>query len=212
MKTRSGKVCFYLVLFLCSACGGIRLPDDSGAILFQDSFISNQSGWDRYRDDVYLADYDEGSYRIAIFESEVEAWGRPGLEFSDTLIDVKARKIQGPDNNVYGLICRYQDPGNFYFFLISSDGYAGVGVYRDGARRLLSGDSMLPADSIQVGEGQNAIHAECVGDRLTLAVNGNAIYELHTNDFVSGDVGLIAGSYNLPGVVIEFDDVMVSNP
>ena len=34
-----------------------------------------------------------------------------------------------PDNNAYGVICRYTDLQNFYVFLVSADGYYAIGKY-----------------------------------------------------------------------------------
>jgi hypothetical protein len=198
-------------MIFATGCSAIQLPGDSGAILFQDTFVSTQSGWDRYHDDTYRADYTQNAYRINVLDPIV-AWSLPRLNFANAIIDVKAKKIDGPDDNVYGLICRYQDPENFYFFLISSDGFAGIGVYRDGIRTLLSGDSMLPSDLILEGNAMNSIHVECVDDQLSMSVNGELLYEIQSAGFRSGDVGLIAGSYSEPGVEIEFDDFSVTNP
>lgn len=201
-----------LPLIFATGCDLAQLPDDSGSILFQDTFSSSQSGWDQYSDATYQADYFADAYRISVFDADTEAWSIPRLDFSDVIIDVNARKLDGPDDNVYGVICRYEDPDNFYFFLISSDGYSGIGVYVSGERSLLSGDSMLPSDFINLGEGLNALRIECVGDKLSLNVNGQLINEFHGASQVTGDVGLIAGTYDSFGVEIEFDDFIITNP
>jgi len=201
-----------LAFVLGTGCNLIQLPEESGSILFQDSFSSAQSGWDQYSDAKYRAEYVADAYRISVFDAYTEAWSVPRLIFSDVIIDVNARKLDGPDDNVFGVICRYENPDNFYFFLISSDGYAGIGVYTSGERTLLSGDSMLPSEFINLGEGLNALRIECIGDKLSLSVNGHLINELHGASNAKGDVGLIAGTYDFSGVEIEFDDFIVANP
>ena len=45
----------------------------------------------------------------------------------DLRIEVDVSKQNGPDDNAFGVLCRYQDPENFYYFLISSDGFGGIG-------------------------------------------------------------------------------------
>lgn len=201
-----------LLIVLGTGCNLGQLPDESGSILFQDTFSSAQSGWDQYSDATYTADYVANAYRISVFDADTEAWSIPRLAFSDVIISVNARKLDGSDDNVYGVICRYVDPDNFYFFLISSDGYAGIGVYAAGERSLLTGESMLPSDFINLGDGLNALRIECVGDKLSLSVNGHIIEEVNGALSTTGDVGLIAGTYDLPGVEIEFDDFVVANP
>jgi hypothetical protein len=161
---------------------------------------------------MYSSDYVDGAYRIEVKQKNFEAWSIPGLEFSDVLIDVKVEKVAGPDNNIFGVICRYSKPNNFYFFLISSDGFAGIGIYHDGERTLLTGENMLPAESINTGANSNNLHVECIGEDLSLFVNDVMVYEVKSTELQSGDVGVIAGTYETSGVEIEFDQFRVKNP
>lgn len=201
-----------IVATLTFGCSTFDLPEETGVLLFQDNFDLSSSGWDRYHDDRYSSDYHSGSYRIEVNQPNYEAWAVPGLEFSDVLIDVTAKKISGPNNNVFGVICRYNKPNDFYFFLISSDGYAGIGIYQEGKRTLLSGGHLLPADPINTGSVSNKIHVECVGEALSLSVNDVILYEVQSTALQSGDVGIIAGTYELADVQIEYDDFIVRNP
>lgn len=200
--------------FLASlaACGMFGLPTEPGAILFQDAYSDPNSGWDRYEDSTYVSDYFDGRYIIGVFAPDTDAWANPGLEFGDVRIDVEARKDAGPDDNAYGVLCRYQDLRNFYFFLISSDGYTGIGISKEGRRKLISGDTMLPSDSVVRGEAINIIRAECEGYDLRLLVNGDLVVEAQASEWTRGDVGLIAGTYASPGVVVSFDNFSVRNP
>jgi len=202
----------FAILVFCQSCTWLEPSVETGAVLFQDDFSRVASGWDRYKDDTYVADYDDGAYRIGIFTPETSAWARPHLEFSDVHIQVSATKADGSDNNVFGVLCRYQDAQNFFFFLISSDGYCGIGVYRDGVETLMSGDSMLPSKAILQGSTTNIIQAECIGDLLTLYINGVQEVQVQTTEWSQGDVGLIAGTYTQPGTEILFERFSVIKP
>jgi hypothetical protein len=215
MSNKSLPIILSTILLGCilsSGCSTPSLPQESGALLFQDDFSSLNSGWDRYRSETYVADYDQEVYRIEVYQADHEAWAVPGLNFSDVIIEVVATKAHGPENNIFGILCRYRDPQNFYFFVISSDGFAGIGHYEDGERRLLSGDSMLPFAEISPGSAINQIHVECVGNQLRMAVNGSEFYKVRTEELEAGDVGLIAGSYEEGGIAVIFDDFSVRNP
>lgn len=201
-----------VLLVVCQSCTWLEPPVETGAVLFQDDFSRVASGWDRYIDDTYVTDYADGAYRIGIFTPETSAWARPHLEFSDVRIQVSATKADGSDNNVFGVLCRYQDAQNFYFFLISSDGYSGIGVYRDGVETLMSDDSMLPSEAILQGSTTNNIQAECIGDVLTLYINGVQEVQVQTTEWSQGDVGLIAGTYTQPGTEILFERFSVIKP
>ncbi|HEY47556.1 MAG: hypothetical protein AMJ88_03145 [Anaerolineae bacterium SM23_ 63] len=201
-----------VMLTFCHACNLLEPPVESGSVLFQDDFSRSASGWDRYSNDSYLTDYEEGGYRIAIFTTETNVWSRPHLDFGDTLIQVLATKLEGPDDNVFGVLCRYQDARNFYFFLISSDGYHGIGIYQDGEEILLSNEAMLPSEAINQGEARNHIRADCVGEELSLYINGALVAQATATDWAHGDVGLIAGTYDKAGTDILFENFSVLLP
>ncbi len=202
-----------LGLFLALAgCASLEPSVPSGAVLFQDDFSRPDSGWDRYRDAIYQADYVEGRYEIAVFQPNTDAWATPRLHFENVYLDVEATKLEGPDDNIFGFICRYQDPQNYYFLLISSDGFAGVGLAKSGRRKLLSDDAMLPSAAILQGQASNHLRAECEGYDLRLFVNGVPVAEARAAEWPSGDVGLLAGTYDEAGTRIAFDNFSVVKP
>ena len=63
-----------------------------------------------------------------------------------------------------------------------------------------------------MGSASNHIRADCVGDTLTLYVNGMQLAQVKDARFPAGDVGLIAGTYATPGTDIRFDDFIVYQP
>jgi len=197
---------------LGSGCTFFDLPDQSGILLFQDDFSSPSSGWNRYHGDTYTSDYHDGTYRIAILQKNIEAWALPGFDFTDVIIEVAGTSVNGAEDNVFGVLCRYRDSENFYFFLISSDGYAGIGLSHQGNRQLLTGESMLPSEAIHSGSSTNLIQAQCIGNQLSLSVNGSLIHQAESDQLKSGDVGLIVGSYEDDGTEVFFDNFVVKIP
>jgi hypothetical protein len=197
---------------LNAGCSALFGPPEPGSVLFQDDFSRPESGWDHYQDDHYISDYHQDGYQIEIIEPNILAWATPGLSFDDSLIMVEAARNHGPADNAFGLICRYQDPDNFYFFLISSDGFAGIGRRLAGERQLLSDEHMLPSEAILPGRQPNLILASCVGPRLELYVNGQFVAGVDDDTWAAGDVGLIAGSYDTGQVTIQFDNFSVQQP
>jgi hypothetical protein len=192
-----------------SGNAGAEQPD---GVLFQDDFSDPSSGWDRVNVEAGVTDYLDGAYRIFVNTSDSDVWANPGLKFDDVYIEVDATKIGGADDNDYGVICRYQDSDNFYFFVISSDGYYGLGKVSQGKQRLLGMDSMPPSEVIKKGNVTNHLRAGCVGNTLSLAINDELLIEEADPDFTSGDVGLIAGSFSEAGVDIHFDNFVVIKP
>ena len=184
-----------------------------GSILFKDDFSDPSSGWDRVHADTYLMDYSNGFYAIFLAQADVEVWSNPGLHFQDVIIEVDATKAGGPDDNTFGVLCRSnKDGSSFYFFVISSDGYYAIGKVKDGEQALLNANVMQPSNEVHQGDALNHMRADCVGGRLALYVNETKVAEVHDGEFIAGDVGLLAGSFDVPGVYINFENFMVLKP
>ena len=192
-----------------SSVGAPALPPD---ILFQDDFSDPSSGWDQVEVPEGITDYENGYYRMLVNTEETDIWANPGLFFTDVVIEVDAEKVGGPDDNDFGIICRYQDIDNFYFFIISSDGYYGVGKVINGEQELIGTDQMYPDDAIKQGNTTNQIKADCIGSHLVLHANGTQLADVQDTAFSSGDVGLIAGTFAQPGTDILFDNFVVKKP
>ena len=208
-----------IVLFLASlACNAVPLAvggdptEQPTSVLFQDDFSDPSSGWDVVTVSDGETNYANGVYRIFVNTTRTDIWANPGLSFTDVRVEVDATKVGGPDDNDFGVICRSMSASQFYFFYISSDGYYAIGKLKDGEQELIGMESLQPSESINQGDAANHIRADCIGDRLALYVNGEKIAEVQDSEYTSGDVGLIAGSYDTPGVDIHFDNFMVLRP
>jgi hypothetical protein len=206
---------FILPMLACQAVSpdsGAEQPEESGSVLFQDDFSDPNSQWDRVNVADGITDYEDGAYRIFVNTANTDVWANPNLSFSDVSIEVDATKVGGDDNNDFGVICRYQDSANFYFFVISSDGYYGISKVVDGSQELIGMEAMPPSDVINTGNVSNHLRADCAGSTLRFFVNGELLGEFDDTQFTSGDVGLIAGSFDVAGVDILFDNFVVSKP
>jgi len=186
------------------------LPE--GEVLFHDDFSDVGSGWHPGSEWTGVTDYADGSYRIWVDKSQDDHWANPGLLFTDVRIEVDTSKAGGPDDNDFGLICRYRNSRNFYAFWISSDGFFGIFRYLEGEFQLLGREDMGASDQIHQGYATNHIRADCVGTTLRLYVNGELVEEVEDASHAEGDVGLMAGTFDLPGVDIHFDNFVVLAP
>lgn len=113
---------------------------------------------------------------------------------------------------MFGLLCRYQDEQNFYFFLIGNDGFFVIGKYKNGAQSFIGMDTFGYHPALQTSQPTNLVQATCIGETLTLLVNQNEIATVQDSDFLHGDVGLMAGTLEVPGTDIWFDNFVVQNP
>jgi hypothetical protein len=195
----------------CSLGGGGTATDPK--VLFQDDFSDTSSGWDQVDTDAGTTDYYDGSYRILVNQTQYDAWANPGKSFDgDVIVEVDATKNGGPDDNDFGVICHYQNVDNFYYFQITSDGYALIGKVTGGEQSMISGDDYATTGAVHQGNATNHIRGECVGDSLTLIVNGEQVLTATDTDLTGGDVGLMAGTFDTAGADILFDNFVVSKP
>ena len=192
------------------AIGGEFVP--SGGVLFKDDFSDPGSGWMQGEDEYGKTEYFDGSFRILVNADVTGKISIPRLFFKDVIIEVDATKVAGADDNDFGVICRYQDENNFYFFEISSDGYYSIGKYKENQLELIGMQQMQTSDAIRQGQATNRIRATCIGSLLSLSVNGQKLIEVEDIDFPSGDVGLMAGTFETPGTDILFDNFTVIKP
>ncbi|MBU0511168.1 MAG: hypothetical protein KKD28_04475 [Chloroflexi bacterium] len=216
MKHKFHFMAILLVLTLAMLACSLGASDGEDApaadVLFQDDFSDPSSGWDSYSGSEGSTDYSNGVYRIYVNETSNDYWANPGLDFTDTVIEVDATKVGGPDDNDLGLICRYQDLDNFYFFIISSDGYYAIGKVVDGSQELIGVDNMEYSDVVKQGNATNHIRADCVGTHLVMQVNGKKLSDVTDSAYTSGDVGLMAGTFDESGTDIHFDNFVVKKP
>jgi len=110
-----------------------------------------------------------------------------------------------------GRYYRYVDVENYYFGIISSDGYYAIGTVIGGTQSII-GENMQPSDAVNTGYESNRIRFDCVGSTLSLYVNGKLVQEETDSSFTSGDVGLMAGTFDTAGAQIAFDNFVVSKP
>ena len=210
---------FYIIFlfafcFLLISCAPAPVPatppPPSGSVLFEDEFDVNTTGWDRFTNEGGIMDYFEGGYRILVQRPGLNFWSTPEKDYRDVRIEVDLLKLAGPDENRMGIMCRYQ-AGNYYFFIISNDGYYAIGKFIGGETTLLGQSEMQPNGLIQPNM-INHLRADCIDNTLTFYVNFTEIATAQDSDLASGDIGVLAGSFSEPGVDVSFDHFVVMQP
>lgn len=212
------KLLFLVLVLTMVSCqrldiSSVWMDVPPNSVLFQDDFSNTASGWKNHNDSPFGSRYYvDGGYRIKVNSIHSLIVSTPGLSLSDTYIYVNATKHAGPDDDNYGILCRWRDNNNFYFMVISSDGYYGIGKLSNGHQTLIGKDKMLPSEVINQGLSSNHLRVDCVGDSLSLYVNGEHLISVIDTDFTYGDVGLLAGTFGEPGTDILFSNFSVIKP
>jgi len=181
-------------------------------VLFYDDFSNTASGWQENSGEQGDTTFAEGKYRITVKNSNFDLWSNPGKNYTDSKIEVDTTRQGGPESNRFGVQCRYTDSDNYYFAVISSDGYYGIGKVVKGEQNFIPKNGMQVTDTIYAGSAVNHIRFDCVGTRLTLYINGDYVEAVDDSDLTAGDVGLLAGTFEEKGTKILFDNLVVFQP
>lgn len=195
----------------CSLISELTLrmfPPPSGTILLSEYFSSVSQEWQNPERFVYL----DGGYLISLERDHLMTWAGPKKKFGLVHLEVDARSYSTDENNFFGFVCGAVDQDDYYFLIISSDGYYGIGEVRDGNSYLIGMEAMLPSDVILGGENWNHLGADCLATRLSLIVNGTQIGEVNGIQYRPGRAGLVVGSLGSGFSQILFDNFRVQAP
>jgi len=209
-----------IIVVLTTACGSAETEpdacDDPPEILFFDDFNGEQDcGWATYNRGGGVAAIENASMQMTVSQPGQIWWTNPTRNFDDVVIRTEARQVSGSDDNAYGLICRYQNPENFYAFLISGDGYYAIAKYQSSSENVIyltENGQFQPSEEIHTGVASNELLVSCIGNQLSMEVNGVPLLTVTDPTFVTGDIGLAASTLQAETGVIEFDNVQVSVP
>jgi hypothetical protein len=204
-------------LVACSIVSGPTTDpcNENGALLRDDFSGAQNCGWREYNQGGAVVAIAEGTLSIGTSQTGQIWWTNAGRDFSDVIITVQARQSSGPNNNAYGVLCRYQDENNFYIFLISGDGYYAIGKYQTGEQQvtyLTPNQEYVFSDLINQGVATNLVRVSCVGNELSLSVNGLPLVTVTDDSFSGGDVGVGVSTLEPGTAVVQFDDLLVLAP
>ncbi len=193
------------VLFLLAGCFKTTGP-------FSDDFSDPGSGWGAATPETYLRGYKTDRYVMEVDVPDLLVWATPGKTYQDVKIGVTTTSEAVQDNH-YGVLCRHTAKGEFYYFAISGDGY--YAIFRrteEGDLIPLTGQAMARSALIRMDGAENQILAVCEGPELALYVNGELVAQASDETLERGDVGLAAGTLDLGGALVWFDDFEADVP
>jgi hypothetical protein len=193
-------------------------------VLFEDDFSDTSSGWNRQNPAPGggVADYVGSNYRLFVPSKLVYAPGAD-VELStedESRISVETHAInnQGEADRTsqWGVFCRRNSneeygPNDYYHLGITGDGRGAISKHHsDGpTERLATSD---PTEVIAQGVISNRIRGECVGNSLTLYVNGQELLHAQDEEYEHGDFGLFVDGGTNQGTDITFSDFKAERP
>jgi hypothetical protein len=185
-------------------------PTPTMEVIFQDNFDATR-GWYTYESDRFRMEYLSGKYHIYNNFLNAAVNSVRTQNHADIYLEVEAARVSGPPNGYFGLVCRFQDDNNYYALVIGSDGSYGIIRMTGGSVQFIS-PPPRPTEIIRGGFSVNRIGGSCVGDKLTLYVNGVKMVEATDDVYSSGFIGLVVGTTSVPGLEVSFDNYVVRKP
>jgi len=180
-------------------------------VLFQDDFTVDTGIWDVFSGADGEAFFWQGRLHVMNLTSAgFYTWSYAYQWFDDFILEVETRLIAGTDDNWHIIDVRDDGWGNYYSFCISADGYYMIKKWTGGSEATLA---FSTSSYINQGWGvDNLVHIECVGNYLSLWVNGHLLDEVYDSAYSAGDISL--GVRSLAGTFSEvaYDNIIVVAP
>ena len=201
-----------IVMSLVGAAGCDSDSTPTDGALFSDDFSQDRGDWEVYSDADGEVFYDDGWLHVINYTtSPIDTVTLLDGNFSDFVMEVDTKLVDGTDDNWHGIICRYQDDANYYAFAISADGYYLITKFADAA--IVDLEPVTQSEHIDQGwDTVNSVRIECNGNRLTLSVNGHVLGSVTDSTFSSGQIGLTCTSWGGTFSQIAFDNLVISEP
>jgi hypothetical protein len=208
-----------IILSVCllTACSQANPTEPSLRVSLGDeraryTFDSPNTDWD-----VFSLGGDQAVFRIqdGVLEGAVIAdrgyiWSLNHTQIDDVSISATVRQTKGSRGNGFGVMCRANEQGDGYYFVISSAGQFAILKAQPGIpdpTRLVDWQS---SPAVFQGDEPNTIQATCVDDYLTFSANGQFLAEVRDSEFSSGQPGVVIGAIEQT-LWVSFDDVILQD-
>lgn len=165
--------------------------DIRDVVAVEDEFETSSGNWDETEQQNFSQWTEGGRFHIQVHKENFAAWSiYHDLEFDDSLILVEAKR-NGVIPGSYGLIFRYQDVNNFYYFMVDETGFFTLGKRYAGEWIALI--DWTAVDPI-LGDDFNHLGIVLSGNEIMAFLNGESVSAVKDDSFVVGSAGLIAQS------------------
>jgi hypothetical protein len=150
----------------------------------------------------------DGTLNILVKRPDRYALTYAGLEIGDFLADVNTTVSHCTADDSYGLLFRFLDASNFYYFGLGCSARFRVRHLQDGQWNELI--FWTASDAVQAGEGaENRLAVRAVDDRFEFYANDRYLAAASDSSFAEGQVGLFASASAAGGVMARFDNLQV---
>lgn len=204
-----------ILLFALSACTSLQDSVRTPLIGFGDieaeyHFDTTQSSWDTFRvaNDAAYFGINDGALTGSVIGDRGYVWSLNGPQYRDTSIKATLQQTRGSQGNGFGVMCRADEDGNGYYFVVSSAGQFAILKAVPDTPDPIQLVKWQYSGAVKKDDGVNAIEAICLEDYLSFTVNGVFIAEARDSTFQSGHTGAVLGAVGQP-LWVRFDDIII---
>jgi hypothetical protein len=211
-----GLICLLTISMFCCIMTCLAFQPVNEAITrdkpsYEENFsTSKNSFFGSYSDDISSNYFENGKYHIEIFQMNSSSAYFARTMPTNFTLEVEATQVSGPDDNGYGVILESENLKNYYYFLISSDGYYRIARFINTIWLVESMNNWNKSDAILTGNATNLINIICNKGNFSFYVNDQYVGGFNDDYSDAKMIGLIAETENTPGtVIIGFDNLKV---
>jgi hypothetical protein len=158
----------------------------------EDEFDESSGKWDESIQQNYSLWTEGGNFHIQVHKENFAAWSiYHDLTVTDALVMTHAKRVSDVEG-AYGLVFRYQDVSNFYYFMVDDAGYFRLGKRMAGEWIDLM--SWTASEIILGGEELNSLGVTTSGNELVVFINSQVVGTVSDDSFHEGSVGMLAQS------------------
>jgi S1-C subfamily serine protease len=183
--------------------------EPAGQVIYEDDFSTPTSGWKHIETEKGTAGYENGEYAITVTDSMFYLISDREFAYDPIGIEADARVVQPAGDADFGFVCGYDGGDYFYVLEISEDGY--YSIWKQAGEELTFLVEWTYSQEIAAG-GVMRLGAHCGSDQLILALNGKVLASAFDPEFRSGNIGIMAGTFDLPGIKVAFDNLKIILP
>jgi len=211
MQTRNApdiarKGVLALLLLLLAACASLGGP-------YEETF-DDAGNWGTGEDLEARGEVTGGRYEFLVKADLGLFWATAGEQLSDGVYQVEATQLDGPLDNGYGLMFRVDpDSNSFYLFEVSGDGYVWIGVCEDSCEeeQPLLADGWFASEAVRQGLNvSNVLRARVEDGNMIFFVNEQEVGRVTDNTLGRGDIGIMVETLGQGGVLVAFDNFIVT--
>lgn len=205
---------FLTILLLLAACGAAAPDEPRARVNLGDeraryTFDEPTTTWQTFSLGGNQAVFRLGADALegAVIADRGYIWSLEGDRYNDVAVQATVQQTQGARGNGFGVMCRADEQGNGYYFVISSARQFAIlkAMPEEDNPIWMVGWESHPA----ISETEpNALEAVCAGDYFRFSVNGQFLADLRDSTFSVGQVGVVLGAIE-ETLWVRFDDIII---